>query len=103
MSSEIIALICRTYKEVLGSQGHDLEKPENINVNTPIHGGRGYLDSLGLVSLIVALEENMREKLNISVSIVNERVMSDRDNIFKTVGSLADHISLLLKEDSNNE
>lgn len=101
MKDELTLLICKAYKEVLDLQEIKLEKSEKIDKNTPIHGSNGYLDSLGLINLLLAVEEKVREKFNISISLVNEKAMSQKNSPFKTIGTLADYIYSLLKENPN--
>lgn len=101
MKHEVTLLICETYKEVLDLQEVNFEKSEKIDKDTPIFGTKGYLDSLGLINLLLAVEEKVRQKFNVSISLVNERAMSQKNSPFETIGTLADYIYSLLKENSN--
>lgn len=101
MKHEVILVICEAYKEVLDVERVNLEKSERIDGDTPIFGSNGYLDSLGLINLLLAVEEKVRQKFNVSISLVNERAMSQKNSPFKTIGTLADYIFSLLKENSS--
>ena len=57
-----------------------------------IFGNRGKLDSMGLVHLIVATEQNIEDLLNVSITLADEKAMSQMRNPFKTVGTLAESI-----------
>ena len=67
-----------------------------------IYGDNSPLDSLALVSLIVAVEQNIEDKFDISITLADERAMSLENSPFRTVGSLADYIEALLKEKLND-
>lgn len=97
---DITAVVCEAYKKVLDLQDIDIEKPEKIDEATPIYGNNGYLDSLGLVNLVVALEEIIQERFNISISLVDEKAMSQTNSPFSNVKSTVLYIKELLKEKS---
>ena len=50
----------------------DLNDSESIN----LYGGEGKLDSLGLVNLLVAIEQKIEDKYDIHVTIADEKAMS---------------------------
>ena len=52
-------------------------------------GGENGVDSLTFVNLIVALEEQIQNRLGKLVVLVNEDSMAQRDHPFRTVGTLA--------------
>ena len=68
---------------------------------TPLFGGAGPLDSLGLVTLIVAIEELIETRRGQGVTIVSEKAMSAHRSPFATVGSLGEFIEGLLEEHSH--
>lgn len=68
------------------------------STDTVLFGRSGKLDSLGLVNLIVSVEERVEEEFGIAITIADERAMSQENSPFKSVGALADYISLLLEE-----
>jgi len=61
-------------------------------------GAGGAVDSLGLVRLIMAVEQQVQDDFSTPVSLTDERAMSERNSPFRTVGSLIDFISQRLKE-----
>lgn len=97
MKDEATLLVCKAYREVLDLQDVNFEKPEKIDEDTPIYSSNGYLDSLGLVSLVVAVEENVREKFNVSITIATEKAMSRTKSPFRDVKSLSLYLKELLK------
>jgi len=54
------------------------------------------LDSLGMVNLIVAIEQKIQENLNVSVSLADELFISDESNPFERIATLIDGIVDLL-------
>jgi acyl carrier protein len=72
------------------------------SLETKLIGGNNKLDSLGLINLIVALEQNIEDEFDISLTLADERAMSKKHSPFRTIGSLADYIEILLKEELND-
>lgn len=65
--------------------------------DTLIYDEDSPLDSVGLVSLIVAIEEEIEEKYETSLILANESALSKSNNPFKTINTIADYIMLLYK------
>jgi D-alanine--poly(phosphoribitol) ligase subunit 2 len=65
---------------------------------TVLFGKSGRLDSLGLVSFIVEVEQQVEEELGITISLADERAMSQQKSPFMTIQSLSDYVSLLVEE-----
>lgn len=71
--------------------------------NTRLFGSDGILDSLGLVSFIVTLEETLEEKLGVIIVLADEKAMSRRTSPFVKVSYLADYILEIINITSNEE
>ncbi|MEA2627832.1 MAG: hypothetical protein QOJ10_292 [Chloroflexota bacterium] len=56
------------------------------------------LDSLGLVNLIVLVEEKIQQRFNVGITLVDERAMSQSKSPFRTLGSLAEFVEEQLNE-----
>ena len=65
---------------------------------TVLFGKSGQLDSLGLVNLLVTIEQNIEDEFDVCITIADERAMSQKRSPFRTIGTLADYIDVLLKE-----
>lgn len=65
---------------------------------TTLMGETGELDSLGLVNLIVAIEQKLEEEFEVTVNLADGQAMSLKDNPFATVSTLADYIAGLLEQ-----
>ena len=77
----------------LPNEGH-IEKSNN----TALFGSGSKLDSLDLINLVVAVEQNIEDEFDITITLADERAMSQETSPFKTVGTLTDYIEMLLKE-----
>ena len=61
-------------------------------------GRGGALDSLGLVNLIVAVEQVIETATGQSITLADERALSQKNSPFANIGSLAVYIQTLLNE-----
>ena len=68
------------------------------DLETALAGDFGRLDSAGLINLIVLTEQKAAQELGRPILLTDDRTMSQINKVFRTVGSLADHIHLLLNE-----
>ena len=83
-----------TLNAQLLNEGH-IEKSNN----TALFGSGSKLDSLNLINLVVAVEQNIEDEFDVSLTLADERAMSQKHSPFRTIGSLADYIEMLLKEE----
>jgi|TARA_B100000315_G_scaffold155664_1_gene144239 acyl carrier protein len=72
------------------------KSPETI-----LFGRGGRLDSLGLVNLVVAIEQNIEDAFDTSIVLANENAMAKKNSPFRTVSALAGYIAELLEEKPN--
>jgi acyl carrier protein len=87
-----IKLICTVYKDLVPPE----DLPAALNEATRLFGGA--LDSVGLVSLIVELEQQIADRDEASITIADDRAMSQKRSPFRTIGSLADYVQGLMME-----
>ena len=66
-----------------------------------IFGKNGKLDSLGLVNIIVTVEEKVEDKTGRSIVLADERAMSQEQSPFRTVETLSEYIVMLLNDNSD--
>ena len=67
------------------------------STETVLMGENGNLDSLGLVNLIVAVEEKIEEQFTTSVVLSDQSLILSTTSPFRTIGALADYITNQLK------
>jgi acyl carrier protein len=84
---EAIELIGQALKEVRPEQSS-----ATVDENWRLLGGQSLLDSTGLVSLIVEVEQQINDRYDLAITIADDRAMSEKQSPFRTVGSLADYI-----------
>ena len=60
--------------------------------NTPLYGQAGKLDSLGLVNLILVIEERLLDKYNKNISLADDKAFSERTSPFSNVSTLTEFI-----------
>ena len=81
----------------------NLQLPEEQHVErsetAKLFGNEAPLDSLGLVNLIVAVEEQLSDDLELELTLANEKAMSRRTSPFQSVDSLIRFIEELIKEE----
>lgn len=93
--SEIAGAVVAGVQEVLAQRGADIP---DITPDTRLVGRSAVLDSLGLVTLIVDLEQRLETDFGVSLSLANERAMSQTKSPFRSVESLTDYVCELLAE-----
>lgn len=76
----------------------DDEKKLELNPETRLLGKSSKLDSFGLVNLIILVEEKLYDKFDKSITLADERAMSQEHSPFRTVQSLTDYAYTLLSE-----
>jgi acyl carrier protein len=85
--------------EVNEQQPDDAQLEKSFD--TTLFGPDGTLDSMGLVNLIVTVEQRIDDVFDVPISVSDERAMSQRNSPFRTVGTLVDYVSMLLEDCRN--
>ena len=84
--------------EALTEINHQL--PEKINIDKkndiPLYGSSGQLDSLGLVNILVAIEEKIEDQFDRSIIIADEKAMSQKNSPFRSVDSLVNYLEKII-------
>ena len=74
------------------------EKRLQKAAETVLFGDGAKLDSLGLVSVIIGVEERLEEVFGASVTVADERALSRTESPFRTIRTLADYLKDLVDE-----
>ena len=93
-------LIITSIKEI--NEQLPQEQQLGQSTKTVLFGKGGELDSLGLINLVVAVEQNIEDEFDVTITLADERAMSQKRSPFKTVGTLTNYIEILLKEELND-
>lgn len=88
MRQEIIDLIIETGNE-LGQDEIGLE--DSLSEETVLFGSDGVLDSMGLVTLIIAVEQAIEDRFEVSAGLADEKAMSQKRSPYRSVATLADY------------
>jgi acyl carrier protein len=81
--------IIRLLREMQEDAEFDL--PETCDLDTPLFGAQGILDSMALVDLIVALEQALEAERSVRISLADERALSQQHSPYRTIGTLAEY------------
>lgn len=65
---------------------------------TPLMGDRTALDSLALVTFVVAVEQKIEDAFGVSVILADDRAMSQQESPFRSIGHLVQYATMLLQE-----
>jgi len=96
---KIVAAIYRAVDWINGELPSDRElikAPE-----TRLLGSESALDSMHLVSLIVAIEREVEDAFGVTVTLADERALSMKASPFRSIQSLADYVGILITDARN--
>ena len=96
MHEEITRMLFGVIDEL--NQLRPAEEHLEKNLETPLAGDSGRLDSAGLINLIVVTEQKTAAELGRPILLTDDRTLSQVKQVFRTLGTLADYIQLLLNE-----
>lgn len=74
----------------------DSDRKLDVSEDTVIYGDEGLLESIQLVNFIVAIERKIEETMGKTVSIADEKAISQKNSPFRTIRTLCDYIIPLL-------
>jgi D-alanine--poly(phosphoribitol) ligase subunit 2 len=76
----------------LRESGVPTKGPLRPALETPLFGSHGLLDSLGLVQLIVFIEDRLATEFGAALTLADDKALSEKRSPFRTVDSLADYV-----------
>lgn len=92
----VSALVRRAVSDIYTSI-HDDEALPTISDETRLIGRNALFDSMGLVSLVVEVEQVLESDHDVVVMLADERAMSQSRSPFLSVGSLTDYVIQLIE------
>ena len=95
----IVAAIYRAVDWINGELPPDrqlIKAPE-----TRLLGSGSALDSMHLVSLIIAIEREVEDTFGVALTLADERALSMNESPFRSIQSLADYIGILIIDARN--
>lgn len=84
-ADDVLSLVIDTVATVAPTVGR-------VGAESPLIGGRAVLDSVGLVTLLVTLEQRLDNAVDLSALFMGQADPDAPENPFRTVASLADHL-----------
>lgn len=93
---QIIDLIVENI--LLMQDQNNLKVPPQLQASTALFGGEGFLDSMALVTLVVALEQGIEEKFGVSVTLADAAAMSQERSPYRTIQALAEYALLRMQD-----
>lgn len=89
-------LVLESLHEVLSIDGN--KNSIEITGDTRLIGHKdlAILDSLGLASLVIDIEERLESRYGIAITVADDRAMSQRNSPFRTVDSLVEYLCQVL-------
>ena len=96
---DILAAIYRAIDWINGELPLDrklIKVPE-----TRLLGSESVLDSMHLVSLIIAIEREVEDTFGVALTLADERALSMRESPFRSIQSLSDYIGTLIIDARN--
>lgn len=82
-------LIIETTHAIVQEQG--LELAEALSRDTRLFGQNGLLDSLALVSLVIAVEQGIEEKYGVRVELADDKALSQKHSPYRSIATLSDY------------
>ncbi len=82
----------------LNAQTTKSEEHVEKSDDTTLFGSDSKLDSIGLINLIVAVEQNIEDEFDITITLADERALSQEHSPFRDIMSLANYIEMVLVE-----
>lgn len=75
----------------LANRSRPVDRQLAVGLSAPLFGEDSSLDSLGLVALVIDVEDSLRE-LGVHIDLSTAHAMSRRHSPFRTVDTLVDYI-----------
>jgi acyl carrier protein len=98
---EVIEIITSSLQETLELSASEVD-PSSVSPETRLVGHSAVLDSMGLVSLILDIEQRVNDQYDVLIILADERAMSQKQSPFRSVSTLADYIVQLIQEQTTS-
>lgn len=77
-----------------------VDKKISKSLDSELYGHKDLLDSFELVNFIVLIEEKIEQRLSTTVSLTDDKALSQDYSPFRTIGTLIDYVDTSLTEQS---
>jgi len=96
MFEEVLKKVLEVVRDL--NQGLPEDKRIAENPTAILFGREGALDSLGLVELIVEVEQEVNDHFDVDIGIADERAISQEKSPFQTLETMSNYIVRLIAE-----
>lgn len=90
-----IVLNCCAERNEIAEHQIDLTLEESAS----LFGVGGVLDSIDLVSLIIAIEQAIEDELGVIVTLADAKASSRENTPFRTIGTLVDYATVCVQQE----
>ena len=94
---QVVDLIVENILQLKDETG--LTLPPRLQADTALFGIDGFLDSMALVTLVVALEQGIEEKFGVSVQLADAHALAQDNSPYSTIQALAEYALLRMQTD----
>lgn len=94
--SDSIEMVVNAVQAQIELEGSEVTDP--IGETTSLLGEHASIDSLGLVNVVIEVEQGVLDRHGATIIVVDERAMSRASSPFRSVGTLADYLVELVAE-----
>ena len=94
--AEVERLVIEVANKVMSELPEDERR--TVSEKSSLLGGDSVFDSLNFVTFILDLEQAINRAKNVSITLADERAMSQPSNPFQAVSTLSIYIRMLLNE-----
>lgn len=94
LEGEITQIILKALRELRTPRGK--RRLAESSPTTRLYGHGSDVDSLGLVQLLIDVEERVSDRYGVPVSLADEQAMSQAHSPFRSVDSLAQYLASLI-------
>jgi acyl carrier protein len=89
---QVVSLIAACFKDFAG------DRVASVDETTALYGKKGIFDSMQLVTFLLEVEQQVNEAAGSTITIADDRALSQERSPFRTIGTLADYVTTLLAE-----
>ncbi|MGQ0601606.1 MAG: hypothetical protein ACT4QE_07925 [Anaerolineales bacterium] len=88
----VVQMVLASVREALALSTEAGADPAAVNEDTFLIGQGAVLDSMGLVTAILEIEQRLADEHDVMIVLANERAMSQKNSPFRSVRSLSDYV-----------
>ena len=97
--AQITDSLLRAVDEVNQELPQDKQVPRSRD--SVLFGNQARVDSLTLINLVILAERHIEKDFGRMIVLADERAMMEEKSPFQTIGTMADYVARLLREQSN--